>query len=290
MLSRGSCSKSVAGKLKNGICLKSHFETDETISPYEFKLSDEINLTPVDLSHRVARLLDDDHFFDKSESVYNLLCECYNESQGDFDPIPITVIFPRRFCKTSLLSFVDAIFNPLPTIQDYDAALIKNKIASLKKGRELLDMGMHPIVSLDMSGLSSVRDLRGEIKSALDAAGLSDSFTASLKNQGDLSCSGFLREGVQALNEQFRTQTDTKTRSIVLIDECDFPHRQKESPEDLITSIKNVYGLIKKPTSGISLLFMAGLTRMIGSGLSQLNNRLDVTHKKNFHGSKSQSC
>ena len=89
---------------------------------------------------------------------------------------------------------------------------------------------------------------------------------------------------MNALNTAFKNQTGKETRSIILVDEYDWPHRQKECPAELIENLQNVFGLAKEPSSGVSLFFMAGLTRMVGTGISQLNTRIDVAFFAKYHG------
>lgn len=261
----------------------SQFELEDDIQPYAFDMPTNTVCNPAEKSHRVATLLLNNTFFDKSVPVYDLLRKFYDERTKDFDPTPICIIYPRRFCKTSFLGFVDCVFNPLPKIQDHDATAIKMKIASLKQGGPLLKMGLHPVIKLDMTAVKSISDLYLEIEISLEDAGLSTSKIRSIRDQED-SCSSFLRHGIRTLNTSFESQTQRKSRSIVLIDECDWPHRQQNCPRDLINEIRDMYGLIKKPASGISLLFLTGLTRMVGAGLSQLNHRIDSAFRTDFHG------
>ena len=108
--------------------------------------------------------------------LYELLQPFYEAENGDFAQVPLCIIYPRRFCKTSLLSFMDAVFNPLPRVERFESSAVKAKVASLKKGKGLLTMGLHPVVSLDLTAVNSVDDLNTKIETGLENAGLDKSY------------------------------------------------------------------------------------------------------------------
>lgn len=66
-----------------------------------------------------VHLLMEDVFIDKSAALYNLLSSWYNMRMGDFRPTPLLMVYPRRFAKTTLLQFIEAVFSPVPRRKGY---------------------------------------------------------------------------------------------------------------------------------------------------------------------------
>ena len=82
-----------------------------------------------------------DAFIDKSEVVYNFLELIPNfvHEIPESKALPLSIVGPRDLGKTTLLDFIHAVFNP---IVDEGFHEVKAKIHSLKRGKELLDMGL----------------------------------------------------------------------------------------------------------------------------------------------------
>ena len=95
---------------------------------------------------RAADLLLNDLFVDKSAVIHSLLKRYYAPNKvGGFRRQPLAVVCPPRFGKSTLLEFLDVVFSPLPMIQGKDRTVLKTKIAALENGKELLEMGTHPV-------------------------------------------------------------------------------------------------------------------------------------------------
>jgi hypothetical protein len=233
-----------------------------------------------------------DHFIDKTERLHHLLQFYFDGNIGDFQSKPLALVYCRRFAKSTLLKLIQAVFSPMPKLDSYPFDAIKAKIRACAKGPALLEYGMHPVVLLDMSGAEKVIDLIHLIKAALEDAGLDKGTANNLcpiqsDNKVSGSASSFLRRGVRALNEQFCVETGKSSKTILLIDEFDKPYRNIKPDLELLESCRTVYGLCKDKDSGISLFVVAGLTRMAGGGLSDMNtlNRFaDISFQHTHHG------
>jgi hypothetical protein len=212
-------------------------------------------LSPAETSDDAVRLLCDNTFLDKSNILHTMLTDFYVSSEGDFRLVPLALVYPRRFAKTTLLGLIDAVFSPLPIIQGEAFDVVKGKVAALRKGPELLAMGMHPVVRLNMISVRTRTDLHDAVTLALVAAELSRDITSPKLGE---SPAAQLKRGVCALNEQFKTELGKTTRTIVTVDEYDKPFRDEKPDQELLASLKDVYGLGKDSSSGISLLCLAG--------------------------------
>ena len=123
--------------------------------------------TSLDHDRPAADLLVSNQFIDKSEALYQILKDCYDDIKNDFDSIPLLIVFPRRFAKTTLLGFTDAIFNASPSISEYyENERIKKKIVALREGRLLLNFGVRPAIFLDMINVSNDADLDDRVEAA----------------------------------------------------------------------------------------------------------------------------
>jgi hypothetical protein len=162
---------------------------------------------------------------------------------------------------------------------------VKAKIAALGRGKELLSFGLHPVLRLELIGISSVRELNSHIDRQMELAGL-ENFAAKKKKR--MTPAERVSYGVTMLNEKFMAETGVATKTIVLIDEHDKLFRDRKvskEKEKLMEAIINLFSLGKKSAfTGISLMVFCGLTRMVGSGLSSMNNLVDVSRMTIYHG------
>jgi hypothetical protein len=227
-----------------------------------------------------------DRFIDKTPRLHNLLQFYFDVHKQDFHSTPLALVHSRRFAKSTILKLIQAVFSPLPLLDGYTFDDVKSKIRACVKGPALLAFGMHPVFLLDMQLASSIASMRSLIASALKDAGLENKTVDALENH-TVSLAVFLREGVRALNERFCAETGKVTKTIVLIDEFDKPFRALNPDVKLLEACGEVYGLCKDKDTGISLFIVAGLTRMAGSGLSDMNtlNRYaDISFQRTHHG------
>ncbi len=251
-------------------------------------------IDPAGESFSCCELLVEDAFIDKSEMLYHLLKDLVTPSGREFRSVPLYLVYPRRFAKTTLLGFIEAVFSPVPNLDGHTVEQVKTKISSLQRGKELLDFGLHPVLSLDFQGIVSVPYLNRYIATRLGRAGL-ENFVVDENLEPDEQ----LTKGVKMLNEKFEAETGETTNTIVLIDEYDKVFRDKEivdfavnandsekikKKKEAIAAILNIYSLGKRNGSGISLLILCGLTRIVGSSLSGMNNPIDVSRKTTYHG------
>ena len=169
---------------------------------------------------------------------------------------------------------------------------LKTKVASLERGQELLSFGMHPVVSLDMQTIDCVAELLKHIGDRLERAGLDEATVKELMTTC-INPTDLLASGAKILNNKFRTDFGVESKTIVLIDEHDKPFRNRNLSDDdtnakdsnsILSALVKLFGLGKVDGTGISLLILCGLTRMVGSGLSILNNRVDISHESKYHG------
>jgi hypothetical protein len=197
------------------------------------------------------------------------------------------------------LGFIEAVFSPGPTIGVYQADKVRTKIAALELGKELLDFGWRPVVCLDLQNVETVADLKKQIKFKLDRAGLKDTDLEALMTS-TVSPADLLYEGVRKLNKDFEEKFGIKRKTIVLIDEYDklfrdpdidaYQERVTDSytareKKRTVAALFRIFGPGKDASlEGVSLLVLCGLTRMVGSGLSKLNNLLDVSRWTLYHG------
>ena len=95
-----------------------------------------------------------------------------------------------------------------------------------------------------------------------------------------------LERGLQELTEIFQKQTESNFFPIVTIDEYDWPHRQRDSPERLRQEIVDVCSIPKCSTGSkkCGLFVMAGLTRIVREGNSVMNNKYDAALYPDCHG------
>ena len=249
--------------------------------PYRFVLSADTPTQNID----TVDLLMQNQFIDKTERVLSLLEPLFRREVGDFTSSPLALIYCRRFGKSTVLRFLRAVFSPLPVLNGHKFDSIKAKIWSYRRGQEILEMGMHPVVLLDMTQASTTANLQEIISASLVCAGLPEHEAKA--GQGTLSPAVQLRKGVLALNARFFNETGRSSKTILLIDEFDKQHRSGDADLRLLSAIHELYSLCKEADSGISLFIVAGLTRMVGSGLSVMNNmndQADVSLQSKHHG------
>jgi hypothetical protein len=125
--------------------------------------------------YKCTRLLLEDAFIDKSAALYKLLKDvCFDSNANDFGSVPMRLVYPRGFGKTTLLSLIEAVYSPVPVLDAYDAERVKTKISALERGSELLHFGSHPVLHLDLQETYSVHELNCYIATRLERAGLED--------------------------------------------------------------------------------------------------------------------
>lgn len=253
------------------------FTLPDPLPAYDWEPNADPN--PAEHSHKVEMLLSRNAFIDKSASLYQLFQPHFDESIGDFNSVPLALVYPRRFAKTTLLGFIKAVVSPLPEHGGYPSKKIKEKIASLERGPDHLSFGMHPVVFLDMQSAANVSDLNCGIRRGFKQAGLSP-----IPDLGDLSPASLVIEYADLLNEQFKRETGKQSRTILLVDEYDKPFRKRNQDEAFLDALKNLYSISKDMSTGISLMVLCGLTRMVGAGLSVLHNLVDVSQCTRYHG------
>ncbi len=261
------------------------FTPPNPLPAFKWKWLDNTNVDPAIKSYSCCRLLAKDCFIDKSAALYFLLNDFFDYNVGDFESVPLRLVYPRRFAKTTLLGFIEAVFSPVANLDNYDMEHVKNKIAVLECGEKLLSFGLHPVLRLELTGISSVRALNSHIDEQLEQAGLVKFASKKKKRMNPMERVSY---GVKMLNEKFMAETGVATKTIVLIDEHDKPFRDRKvskEKEKLNEAIIDLFSLGKRSVvTGISLLVFCGLTRMVGSGLSSMNNLVDVSRMTNYHG------
>ncbi len=233
--------------------------------------------------------------------LHKLLEDNYNEDESDFYSVPLLVVFPRRFAKTTLLGLIEAAFSPVPTLGNGQADKVRTKVAALECGKQILDYGWRPVVSLDLQGIATLEALKTEIEIKLSLAGL-DKAALEVVMTSSISPTELLHRGVTMLNDNFEATFGVKRKTILLIDEYDKLFRDRDIDKyqeneklDSETTLKkkktvaellNIFGVGKKTsgTTGVSLLVLCGLTRMVGSGLSRMSNLVDVSRMTKYHG------
>jgi hypothetical protein len=277
---------------------KARFTPPSPLPKFKWKWLDDLNADPATDSFTCCELLMADAFIDKSAALYNLLKRFKISGKDDFRSVHLLLVYPRRFAKTTLMRFIEAVFSPVPKLGIFNMDDVKTKIAALDHGTELLDFGLRPVLVFDMLGISSVMALSDEIAINLQRAGL-DKLAVEKLTASSFSPADLLYEGVTMLNEKFEADTGIKRKTIVIIDEYDKLFRDRdidnyaESDKDsdnvknkkrTIAALLDIFAFGKKKNTGISLLILCGLTRMVGSGLSSMNNLIDVSRLTIYHG------
>ncbi len=236
-------------------------------------------------SKECARLLIKDLFIDKSAALFHLLKDYFED--GDFLSVAIYLVYPRHFGKTTVLGFIEAVFSPVQKLGTFDLEHdVKTKIASLKRGKDLLEFGLHPVLRLELELTSSVEELNNPIAYKLQVAGL-DKVTIRENITPLTTPRDRVNAGVILLNEKFREDTGLQTNTIVLIDEHDKPFcdRNKDMNDPFIRSLMDLFSLGKGEFIGISLMIFCGRTRiLVGSDFSTMTNLVDVSQKTIYHG------
>ena len=240
-------------------------------------------------------MLMSDRFVDKTDGYHRLLNRAVG-SDGVFTGEIIVFIFCRRFGKTTFLRFIEALLNPLPIFKTKRQAEIRKKISSYSKGLELLKLGVYPVVMLDFSTPPNVRTLVSSIRTSLIDAGLAEQEADQICAATGVSAQKILNNGCAALNTQFEKELGYSNRkAVLLIDEYDGAHRkddlncgthQKNELKELREAVVDILALSKDPSSSVGLMVVAGLTRMVGSGLSRVNTLAygDVSKYTDYHG------
>jgi hypothetical protein len=268
------------------------FTPPNPLPAFKWKWLDNTNVDPaLESSYNcVSRLLLEDAFIDKSAALYYFLNDRYDVSRDDFGSVPIRLVYPRRFAKTTLLGFIEAVFSPVSKLDNYyDMEHVKNKIAALDCGKQLLDFGSRPVLRLDLGGVlsSDVSRLNDHIVSRLQRAGLDELTVKEMRTPDNIAPATLVENGVKMLNKKFMAETGMPRNTIVLIDEHDKPFRDRnrDMNDPLIVALMEIFAFGKSfEESGISLLVFCGLTRIVGSGLSFMNNLVDVSRMTIYHG------
>jgi len=271
-------------------------KTEERKFSFETFLESNASANNSDVATKIVR----GHMIDKTEIYYDFLNKYCDRDPvtrkylGDFCSVPIAIIQPRRMGKSSFLQTIQAILTPCQrmgnkrvTRGDVEQAMLK-----LKRGKELLEFGTHPVVLLTVDdGWRREGDFISEISSSLEVAGLSEETIDEIDPykhdpRRKLSPSTFLKCGIIKLNKKFRNDTGTVSKTVILIDEYDKLHRKIKQKEELEGFVKQIMNLCKN-FDGISLFIVAGLTRMVGAGLTEfnhINKESDVTLWSENHG------
>jgi hypothetical protein len=231
--------------------------------------------------------------------LFYLLDRHYKKILNDFESVSLLVVYPRRFAKTTLMGFIEAVFSPVPMLGKHNMNKVRTKIAALECGKQLLDFGWRPVVCLDLQNISTVQDLKDQIEIKLGRAGLKKADLEMLI-ASNYSPSKLLYKGVVKLNEDFEETFGIKRDTIVLIDEYDKLFRDRDvddyqenrddtqtarGKKETIAALFNIFGIGKEESlEGVSLLVLCGLTRMLGSGLFKMNNLVDVSSLTIYHG------
>ena len=272
------------------------FSTPEVItnaSDFQFTLGS--TSTSLLTGNSVVEMLMSDRFVDKTDGYHRLLNRAVG-SDGVFTGEIIVFIFCRRFGKTTFLRFIEALLNPLPIFKTKRQAEIRKKISSYSKGLELLKLGVYPVVMLDFSTPPNVRTLVSSIRTSLIDAGLAEQEADQICAATGVSAQKILNNGCAALNTQFEKELGYSNRkAVLLIDEYDGAHRkddlncgthQKNELKELREAVVDILALSKDPSSSVGLMVVAGLTRMVGSGLSRVNTLAygDVSKYTDYHG------
>jgi hypothetical protein len=207
---------------------KARFILPKNVPAFTWKWLENTNADPAKQSLNCCRLLLENCFIDKSAILHHILKENFNAKEDDFWSVPLLLVYPRRFAKTTLLGFMEAVFSPVHSLGDnYQMDEVRTKIAALECGGKLLEYGWRPVVSLDLQGISDVNDLNHYIADRLERAGLEDykvDLTLEPRRQ--------LLRGVKMLNEQFKKNFGINRNTIVLVDEYDDLFRDHEIDKD----------------------------------------------------------
>jgi hypothetical protein len=258
-----------------------YFVSQYPVPPFKWKPTDSMNIDPTKQGWTFCDLLMNDAYVDKSSALYYLLKNYFNSYLKDFRSVPVSVIYPRRLGKTTLLDFIEAVYSPLPCLGGYESTHLKTRIASLERGKELLQFGLHPVLRLNLKGILSIGALNDHINMQVERAGVDD---FSVKKT--TSPAHRVLSGAKMLNEKFEAETGVPTKTIVLIDNFDEPFRDKDRSCDdpLFTELGKMVSVGNLQSNSISLLALSGLTRIVGNYLDKLNNHYDVSKNSVFHG------
>jgi hypothetical protein len=231
-------------------------------------------------------LIKSGNYIDKTDIIHAFFTaeELFDEEIQDFKKRALLLVYCRRFGKSTFLGFLDAVFNALPYLGNCPSDLVRARIWTYNKGPELLAFGLHPVVHLEMTQVHSIETLCAVVRLALLCAGLNPDEVDKLTPTSGGSASVLLEAGIRALNAQYLTDTGAVSETILLVDEYDFVHRHPDYQQPLRDAVVELYNLSKNKDSGISLMILTGLTRMVGAGISTLNGLVDVGFITRYHG------
>jgi hypothetical protein len=191
-------------------------------------------------------------YADKTEYVYKLINEgkCYFLSR------------PRRFGKSLLLSTISEVFKGNRALFD-----------GLWIGSSDYDFKPHPVIRIDMSGVSSRDDdiLAADLLHVVKQAAKEENIVIEAS-----SCSTAFRDFISGMNKQY------KEKVVVLIDEYDKPMLDRitdipkaEANRDVL---RDFYSVLKESDEHLRFIFLTGVSKFTKTSVfSGLNNLKDIT-------------
>jgi hypothetical protein len=250
------------------------FKPPRKVPPFKWNPPEDDNINPARQGWTFCDLLMRDMFIDKSDLVHNFIEDYFRHQFHKDDPMPILFVYQRRLGKTTLLDFIEAVYSPLPELNGYSSVQLKTKIAALERGKQLLKYGMHPVLRLNLRGISSVAMLNDHIDTQLEISGL-HSFDVAKETTNPAYR---VENGARRLNEKFHAETGVETKTFVLIDDYDYPLRDRALDESspLLSCLKSLF----KVRGSDVCLILSGITRIVGTQFYYL----DVGDKNHYHG------
>jgi hypothetical protein len=253
------------------------FKLPRKVPPFKWKPPEDANINPARQGWTFCDLLMKDMFIDKSALLHSFLEDYFEVQFHRGGPVRFHLVCPRRLGKTTVLDFIEAVYSPLPELNGYSSVQLKTKIAALECGKQLLKFGLHPVLRLNLRGISSVATLNVHIDKQLVIAGL-DNFNIAVKVPISPVYSPAYRvtKGAEMLNKKFFAETGVQTKTIVLIDDCDYPLRERvlDKSNQFLVSLTNLF----KVRGDNTYLLLSGLTRIVGTDRQSDSSAAIVSH------------
>ena len=204
-----------------------------------------------------------------------------------------SIVFPQRFGKTTLLSFVDATMSLCHgfDIDRYQSFL--QRLHTLESGDSFIHSMLHPVIKISLLGVSSRQDLVQQLTKAFQREGVNcydiDLKSVTINTLMDIGLSRLQTVWNIAKSKLLADEQQwIDCAPILLIDEYDLPARnkvlsEKQCHDEAINELNYLSEWIKKETGSLFRTIIVSLLRLSGTGLSKMNS-IDVSRTVDGHG------
>ena len=232
-------------------------------------------------------------FVDKSK-IYRKCVETDHEESLGLQ----LATFPRRFGKTTWLSFLELSLGSILTVDRKSKEQFYNAVATLQEGKFFLQAPIRPVINVDMLSMDTDEGMVETVKSYFKAHGIKSTPMvdfASYLHDALLTLQRLYSNAIAELDEE-KPLLDVKSHVhpnvLVLIDEYDHPYRKlelsnnqfKDKCEGVIrlaeTLCQSLKDKLKKAVWGVCIVSLVPLGQ---TGLSLLQCKQPLTFSKKYH-------